>query len=475
MISGSFLNWLHFPEIRVGICQYHLTRYLDKNPDMIPYVFNSACQCDYPDMVDYILGLYQLQVDLAIGLETASFNGNLSIVTRLIPWNFDYDKSLQMACQNGHNLVVEQLLLAGANPAINNYLPFRLASVEGHHVVVDQLIRAGAATDLDSVIRMAGANGHVLVVDRLLQAGADPSAFNNELIRLASMSGHHSVVDRILQDSRVNPSNADNYAIREASKNGHILVVERLLQDSRVDPSDQYNHAIQEASKNGHLPVVERLLQDPRVDPSASANYAIREAIRNGHAMVAKQLLASGIKSSSDLIQIACRNKDLESVNVLLTDPNVDPNDGLNAILCLEYVPVIDQIVDRLLRADGVPNVSSMEFICLHGYLAAVDRLLQVGTDPGVYDNIGIRVASRYGHLAIVDRLLRAGANPEVYDNAPIRSASMAGHTQIVERLLLDARVDPSACKNYAIKHASRNGHRQIVDRLRSDPRFRES
>src|SRR3990172_4573580 len=58
MISGSFLNWLHFPEIRVGICQYHLTRYLDKNPDMIPYVFNSACQCDYPDMVDYILGLY---------------------------------------------------------------------------------------------------------------------------------------------------------------------------------------------------------------------------------------------------------------------------------------------------------------------------------------------------------------------------------------------------------------------------------
>ena len=57
---------------------------------------------------------------------------------------------LYIACQEGHQLVVDSLLREGANVdmAMNDgYTPLLIACQEGHQLVVDSLLRAGANVD----------------------------------------------------------------------------------------------------------------------------------------------------------------------------------------------------------------------------------------------------------------------------------------------------------------------------------------
>ena len=129
------------------------------------------------------------------------------------------------------------------------------------------------------------------IVDNLILRGVDPSIENNVAIKWASEKGHFDIVDRLLRDERVDPSDQNNFAIITASHKGHLNVINRLLENPRVDPADQNNYAIMLASKEGHLDIVDRLLQYSRVDPSDQNNEAIRFANINHHQNVVNRLL----------------------------------------------------------------------------------------------------------------------------------------------------------------------------------------
>ena len=76
--------------------------------------------------------------------------------------------------------------------------------------LLDLLLNCGDGCGIDPslknnhAIQLASENGHNLVVDRLLQdERVDPSASDNRAIRSASHNGHLAVVERLLQDPRV--------------------------------------------------------------------------------------------------------------------------------------------------------------------------------------------------------------------------------------------------------------------------------
>jgi ankyrin repeat protein len=121
-------------------------------------------------------------------------------------------------------------------------------------------------------------DGYVARVQELLKNGEDPAGEDNLCLRYASLFGNTKIVEILLLDGRADPTADYNYAIKIASLHGYTDLVKLLLQDERVDPTAGDNHPIRVASKRGHIKVVEILLKDGRVDPTDRNELAIQNA-----------------------------------------------------------------------------------------------------------------------------------------------------------------------------------------------------
>ncbi len=154
---------------------------------------------------------------------------------------------------------------------------------------------------------------------------------------------------------------------------------------------EDVNQAFMWAIRNRHIQLIKVLLTNPKVDPTANNNWAIRKASENGH---------------------------LKVVKLLLTNPKVDPS---------------------------------------------------------AYDNYAIRFASENGHLKVVEFLLtQLKVDPSVENNAAIQMASQNGHLGVVKLLLTlpaSRGIDSSADDNFAIREASHNGHFDVVKLLLAQPK----
>ncbi|PRP87810.1 putative ankyrin repeat protein [Planoprotostelium fungivorum] len=163
----------------------------------------------------------------------------------------------------------------------------------------------------------------------------------------------------LAHDSRVDPSAHDNYAIRWSAKKGHneTVDIQLLLTDSRVNPSVQDNYAIRSASNEdneairgaaneGHREAIQLLLTDPPVDPSAQDNEAIIRAARKGHTEVLRLLMSDSRVDPSAQDNEAIRGAAIEGhrqvIQLLLTDPPVDPSIDSNIARLLSSDPCVD-------------------------------------------------------------------------------------------------------------------------------------
>ena len=60
---------------------------------------------------------------------------------------------------------------------------------------------------------------------------------------------------------------------------------------------------------------------------------------------------------------------------------------------------------------------------------------LEKGVDVHIWDDLAVRIASKYGHLDIVRYLVEKGANYHVRDDQSLNWATISGHDDVVKYL----------------------------------------
>jgi ankyrin repeat protein len=205
-----------------------------------------------------------------------------------------------------------------------------------------------------------------------------------------------------------------------------LIVIKSFVNNKCIDGSI-LNDAFSDACDCGNLEVVELLLSDPRLDPCFKYNHVVRWA---------------SIKGDFELIKFLLSYKGSKDGCMWSFNPSEDDNFVIKSV------------------SEG-------------GHLEIVKLLLSdERVDPSAGENYAIRWASRNGHHEVVNILLKhTRVNPSTRENYAIRLASERGHVEVVKLLLADPRVDPSDDENYAIRLASEKGHVEVVKLLLADPR----
>ena len=288
--------------------------------------------------------------------------GNSEIVNMLIDRNVDVnlcnvynENALHWACILGNACVVKLLLrVKKFDQELLNMkqkkgrTPLYMASLFGHIEVVDQLLLAQADPDVQdnsggTALYVASQEGHMQIVHKLLQSQADPNirAFNGAIpLYIASQEAHIQIVDHLLE-AKSNP-NIQNYDGRTplfiGSQNGHYKVVASLLKEG-ANPNIQASDGstpLSIASQNGHFRVVQILLHaqaDPNIK-NCDGRTPLHISSQEGHLEIVKQLLKTP------------------------SNPNIQDNDGITALL-LASLQGYSNIVDLLLQAQADPNLKA--------------------------------------------------------------------------------------------------------------------
>ncbi|KAJ3082092.1 hypothetical protein HDU99_003666 [Rhizoclosmatium hyalinum] len=333
-----------------------------------------------------------------------------------------------------------------------------------------------------------------VMVDLLRSPSFDPSQHKNRSIRWAALSFDIESVRLLLQDPRVDPSACDNEAILSCAFNHaqSTVLLDVLLSDHRIDPKALDNLLIRTAASQKNHGLVCRLLQDPRMDVVVSSEEILREVLINGDATVWEQVLSKpGIDLQAikqhlyDRTELGDSNV-LGIIRVVLQDLRINPGDDDCYILQMAAEYGHGKIVQLLLTDPRVdPSVDTNYAIrncCtspdlgdfLSGDNLSVYRhlLADPRVDPSVLDNEAIRTSSRNG-LADGVRFLLADlrVDASACDNEAVRMAAREGHVYVIRLLLMDPRVNPAANHNEAIRIAAKNGRADVVQVLLADPR----
>lgn len=133
--------------------------------------------------------------------------------------------------------------------------------------------------------------------------------------------------------------------------------------------------------------------------------------------------------------------------------------------------------VIRLLKAGANPNtISAMHYAAAGGSKAAVQALLDFGTDVDILNPVGqtsLQCAARNGHEDVIRQLLENGADVNAKDEnhqTALHGAAGQGYNGIV-KLLLDANADVEAEDldgDTAFHFAARREHFTVLDLLES-------
>ncbi|XP_067654042.1 putative ankyrin repeat protein RF_0381 isoform X2 [Haliotis asinina] len=293
-------------------------------------------------------------------LHLACRNGNLETVKLILSLNVvdinsrgQHSRTPVMeAAVNGHVDVVELLVGRGADVSLvtnsgNNAL--HLACRNGNLETV-KLILSLNVVDINSrgqhyrtPVMEAAVNGHMDVVELLVGREADVSLVTdsgNTALHLACRNGNLETVKLILSLNVVDINSRGQHSrtpVMEAAVNGHVDVVE-LLVGRGADVSlvtNSGNNALHLACRNGNLETVKLILSLNVVDINSRGQHSrtpVMEAAVNGHRDVMEVLVGRGAdvslvtNSGNNVLHLACRNGDLETVKLILSLDVVDIN-----------------------------------------------------------------------------------------------------------------------------------------------------
>jgi ankyrin repeat protein len=355
----------------------------------------TALTLSHPDVTPEVM---QFLVDYSQGIEPQHHIPSLVLADRYlnIPWLLYYmDPLYDMLPDrtNINNLANRPIIRAALRDNRSWFIAYLLA--KGWTPNANDLAEALHAKASSSVVKLLLAHvsppdalmaavqtGQTDIVDQLL---ANPQTKPNETVFLAAVHlNYPAIVQRLL--AYVNPAFDDNRAIKDAATMGFGDVVKVLLSDRRVDPAAEHDQALLIATQRGNLEMMRLLLAAPSTNPAIPLLRSAEKGPVN-----AVSVLVADPKTTRPLKDLALYTaaiyRQLDIVNLLLTNPEVNPAHNNNATIIAAAQLGNYTIVQRLM-ADPRVNPAAQDNLALREALAhnhpEVAALLR--SDPRVRD-----------------------------------------------------------------------------------------
>lgn len=453
-----------------------------------------------------------------------------------------------VACFFGHLVSVRMLCGREPGPDADQLAEgVYWAAREGHESVVDHLLLAGAApnrTDPEGQTALATAAqlNHVAVVDRLLLQGETEvnrrGVSGRTPLLIASLCGHVTTVGALLGDERVRPNVAD---VRHwtpviwASYNGYVDVLKLLathdhielahvdragrdalawaaargengvvrylleaedLDVSRADFAGRTAYSL--AAEHGHLSTVSLLRCDVRIDVT-KADHAGRNAIswacQGGHHQTVRQLMKHAPQTADEadenrwtpLSWALFERSGLPTIICLLESGLVDVNHrGRGGRTALSYAAGYgyDEAVKAILASPGVdvnsPDDDGKTPLTWAASSGAHDVvrtvLMTTGVERNPRDERGqtpLSWAARNGWVQVIQEMMGIGGIDfdarDVAGRTPLSLAAAYGHLDVVRCLIERRDVQVGGADHNGRTPewwAASNGHVQLVHLL---------
>ena len=371
--------------------------------------------------------------------------------------------------------IVDALLEAGADPNIvdcKNCTPLYIATIREKADIVARLLKGNADPNVQTAscgmrtpLHGACMYGFLEIVNSLLKAKADPN--------VKAANGATPLILLLSMDKGLDP--ADKYELVDA------------LLEAQADPNIAKKGGVgctplYLAASTGKKDIVTRLLKgnaNPDIQTTEGVT-PLHNATYYAHVEVIKVLL----KAKADLnilenlngmapLHIACKFESLEITQLILCQPNADPNildSNKNTPLHYAVSKINPKILQCLIAANANPNIQNKKgftplyTLCVHRSLiseykvlvAMNNMLLEANADPNVQTVhemwAPLHLACFRGCLQIVNSLLKAKANPNIQD--------CNGCTPLV--LMLDDSERDSTC----LLEERPNQYDEVVDAL---------
>ncbi|KAL0633004.1 hypothetical protein Q9L58_008110 [Maublancomyces gigas] len=423
----------------------------------------------------------------------AARGGNLHIVEWLIQSGVNVNlpasngwTALQVAAENGHVQILEELILHGADinarPTSHLGRTALQAAIGGRHLaIVRSLIERGANVNAPggrTALAVAAENGDLELLELLIEHGAKPThiprAGDTRIFRDLHIWKQQDV-------TFFRPSSGILYV---AAKGGHLEVVRRLIAlGAGVSETGRYS-ALGAAAEQGNVEIVKLLVENEvHIDCRAPipCGDGPRIAALRGHLEIAQYLVQNTIdinrysrKYVGEIALLAAvRDGRLAMVESLIEmGANINPGrmsqqePALLAALRQGYMDIV-----QLLVRNGADMHIALVDAARGGHLQNVIWLVENGANMASRNQSGdaLDAAASRGHLDVVKFLIRRETYIEPvrahsYRQNALLSAAGRGHLQIVK--LLIAMGAPGDCLTRALDLAVRHNDLNVVKLL---------
>jgi len=337
------------------------------------------------------------------------------------------NEALRLAADGGHTEVVVLLLNQTAtNPAARNNEALRLAAKKGNTGIVRLLLESSELANYSEVLNIAADYGHTEIARMLLAFGAN----NDTPIQLAAKKGHLEIVRMLLPTAR---------NLSQLMCNSQSIILDMVLSEATRN-AEFYDACMNALCTFIHIGDCERIRKLLNVDDLVSASNfkALRLTIFHKRIDVLHVCLEHLREPIPLQIAIAaCENVDFARILFPRITPNV-AGCVLKTVMKsgnLEVIRVFIELHKFLIN-------DAFYLACLNKNILCIRVLLTYPEiDPTTHSNYAIRFAVKANEFDLVRLLLSVGANPTVFDNYPLRFAMRNNRTNMIRLLLEDERV----------------------------------
>ena len=295
----------------------------------------------------------------------------------------------------------------------------RCAADQGHDLVVDLLLRAGAGVHAmrEKALAAAAEKGYITIVKQLLQAGADVTCDGQRAIQSAARGPNIEVLQCVLHALGDVP--VDGRALSNALHSyrpDHL----QLLLDWGADPNWQDGQALRTLAMvlSRRSPATVAMLDmliKAGADVHARDDDALRTVIQNGCAESVQRLLQHGAS-----LQAVCDN----------------PGPELSAIAWNGDVPMLELLLDAGMPLNGAASAEILIVAGRSKRLEVIELFERRGASPVSTDSARLLNATKCGDLQLVHALLTRELDPGLLHGEAVRTAVEHRFEPVVAALL---------------------------------------